>query len=31
MAPEIVITAEALVAGLTEREIADERDDAGLN
>jgi hypothetical protein len=29
MAPEIMITAEALVAGLVERKIVDEKDDAG--
>jgi hypothetical protein len=30
MAPEMTITAEALVAGMAEREIADEKDDAEL-
>src|ERR1035437_10471612 len=30
MAPEMTITAEALLAGLAEREIADEKDDAEL-
>jgi hypothetical protein len=30
MAPEMTITAEALLAGLAEREIADEKDEAEL-
>jgi hypothetical protein len=30
MAPEMTITAEVLVAGLAEREIADDSDDAGF-
>jgi hypothetical protein len=30
MAPEMTMTAEALLAGLAEREIADDRDEAGL-
>jgi hypothetical protein len=31
MAPEMTMTAEALVAGLAEREIASEKHEAGLN
>ena len=31
MAPEMTITAEAFVAGLAEREIADDRDDVELS